>query len=207
MRGATNLAGSRGLAKSWETADLDEHLTLIKRQVDRSLDDMETVQLARKIVSGKADGRMKDQDGKIVAYVEAWGEAFVLPPGRCASRDAECEMIAIWNFWNANVRYVYDPTEYDLFTTVKYSLTSGGADCDDSTVGLITLHKAIGFENTVARVVTVGGDEWEHIYPLIGIPKEKGRGVVRYVPLDCTVPGASPGWEYDGVKNYRDFYL
>ncbi len=203
---AANLAGSSGLAKSWETNDLDEHVTLIKRQVDRSLDDMATIQLARKVTSGKADGRMKDADGKTVRYVEAWGEAFVLPDGRCEMRDAECEIVALWNFWVANVRYVYDPTEYDLFCTTKMTLLAGAGDCDDSCVGLVALHKAVGFERCVARIVTVSGDQWEHIYPLIGLPKE-GSGTMRYVPLDCTVPGASPGWEYDGVKQYRDFYL
>lgn len=199
---STSLAGSRGLAKAWETNDLDEHVALIKRQIDRSLDDYETVQLARKIASGKADGRM---DGK--RYVEAWGEAFVLPDGPpCPMRDGECEMTALWNFWVANVRYVYDPPDYDLFCTAKLTLLAGSGDCDDGTVGLVALHRAIGFEKCVARIVTVGGEQWEHIYPLIGLPKE-GRGRVEYVPLDFTVPGAKPGYEFTGVAQYRDFYV
>lgn len=205
MRAGTALAGSAH-AKSWETNDLDEHIALVKRQVQRSVDDMELVQLARKIVSGKADGRARDDEGTVRPYVEAWGEAFVLPPGRCAMRDAECEVIALWNFWNANVRYVYDPTEYDMFATVKYTLLAGAGDCDDSTVGLAALAKSIGFEKVIARVVSVSGETWEHIYPLIGLPKE-GRGPIRWIPLDCTVPGAQPGWEYNGVKAHQDFYL
>lgn len=201
------LAGSGGLAKSWETDSLEEHVALVKRQVSRSLEDMETVQLARKIVSGKADGRAR-VDGVVQPYVEAWGEAFVLPPGpRCPMRDGSCELERLWDFWVANVRYVYDPTEYDLFCTAKLTLLAGSGDCDDGTVGLVALAKAVGFERCVARIVSVGGQEWEHIYPLIGLPKE-GRGApMRYVPLDFTVPGATPGWEYTGVAAYQDFYV
>jgi hypothetical protein len=190
----------------WETENLDEHVALIKRQVDRSLEDDETIQLARKIVSGNADGEERGR-----RFVRAWGKKLTLPPAQCPMRTpdteeavARCEMTAIWNFGVANVRYVEDPDGYDLFGTVRYILEAGAGDCDDSTILYAALHKAVGFRNVRARVVSTDGKFWEHVYVRIGVPKSRARELVA---LDPTVKGAVPGWEYPRSKTVRDFIL
>lgn len=190
----------------WHTSTLEEHVALIKRQVDRSLRDAETIQLARKVTGQKPDGWLRHSDGRLYPYVEAWGEKFVLPRADkpCAMRDARCEINAIWDFVVANVRYVYDPPDYDLFCTAEMTLKSGSADCDDDTILLASLLKAVGFEHVAARIVTQSGKSWEHVYAMVGLPKEHPT---EWVPLDPTVDGSVPGWQYEGVKDYRDFYL
>lgn len=198
----------RRLIDVWQTNDLDEHMALIKRQVNRSLDDPETRQLAVKITSGKPDAWTQHQGAKW-PVVRAWGEYFVLPDVQkgarpCAMRDEWCEIVTIWNFVVANVRYVYDPSAYDLFCTAEYTLRAGGGDCDDMTILLASLLKSVGFEGVAARVVSTTGQKWEHVYALVGIPKDPPK---RWFALDPTVAGVVPGWEYKNVRDTRDFYL
>lgn len=196
----------RKLIDVWQTNDLEEHVSLIKRQVDRSVADSDTQRLAVKIVSGKAD-RWVTHRGQRWPIVEAWGEGFVLPSAAqapCRMRDDWCEVVAIWNFWVANVRYVFDPSAYDLFCTAEYTLRAGGGDCDDSTIGLCALLKCIGFEGVAARVISVSGTKWEHVYALVGLPKDPPRD---WYPLDPTVEGVHPGWQFDRIAEVRDFYL
>lgn len=199
---------SRGLKRKeinvWQTNDLEEHVALMKRQVDRSLADPDVRQLAVKIVSGKPD-RWVHHNGESWPIVEAWGEGFILPQRNpCKTRDEWCEVVAIWNFIVANVRYVFDPSSYDLFCTAEYTLRAGGGDCDDFTILFAALLQAIGFDGTAARVVTVSGTKWEHVYALVGLPKTNPK---NWYALDPTVAGVVPGWQYDRIVDHRDFYL
>jgi hypothetical protein len=192
--------------RNWYTHDLDEHVTLIRRQVYRALEDPETRQLATKIVSGKPDGWWVDERGQRVPIVHAWGESFILPRGgeRCRIRDDWCEVVSIWNFWVTNVRYVADPPHIDLFATLEWTLKAGGGDCDDAVCGLAALLRAVGFEGVVARVISTSGRAWEHVYTLVGLPK---RNPQRWYSLDPTVEGVVPGWEYRNAKLRRDYVI
>ena len=38
----------------------------------------------------------------------------------------------------------------------------------------------------------------------VGLPKDNPTG---WVPLDITVSGAVPGWEYEEIAKYRDYML
>jgi len=184
----------------WESHDLDDHVALIKRQVDRSLRDPETRRLAVKIASSKPDYVARDG----TPLVRAWDGEYVIkeqPP--CAMKDGKCEIAAIWNFGVLNVRYVLDPDGFDLFCTVRETLEAGGGDCDDTTVLYGALLRALGFRMR-ARIVSVSGTHWEHVYPVVGFPKERPT---QWLPLDATVQGAVPGWEYEGIVRYQDFKL
>ena len=109
------------------TANLDEHIGLIKRQVDRSLQDPEIRQLAVKLVSARFDYMKHPRSGRTVPYITAWGERFLVPDKDvCDPRDSRCEVERIWDFTVLNVRYVYDPDEIDFFATAKATLEAGG---------------------------------------------------------------------------------
>jgi len=188
------------------TRDLDSHVALIKGQVDKSMRDGDVRQLAVKIVSGVADHTIDPRTGDSVPVIRAFGKQFLAPPGApCPARDDGCEIERIWDFVVLNFRYVYDPAEIDTFATAKESLLAGGGDCDDATILFAALAGFVGFR-VVARVIATKDNpkSWAHIYPLIGISKDEP---VTWVPLDCTVQGAAPGWEYEGIANYRDYQM
>lgn len=194
------------LTGHFETHDLDQHLALIKRQLDRSMRDGELRQLAVKIVSGTYDHATDPRTGETVPVIRAWGKQFLAPPGgSCQQRDEQCEIERIWDFVVLNFRYVYDPAEIDTFATSKESLLAGGGDCDDATILLCSLLGFVGFR-CVARVISTkdAPNAWAHIYPLVGITKDDPQ---QWIPLDCTVEGAVPGWEYESIANYRDYQM
>lgn len=185
---------------------LDEHIQLIRQVLHKSMRDPEARMLAVKIVSGSFDYQRDPKTGQNVRVVKAWNKLFLAPPGEtCASRDEECEIERIWDFYVLNVRYVYDSADEDTFQTARVTLTTGGGDCDDSTLTLATLLKHIGFR-VMARVISTKEDPkaWVHIYPLVGLPKDNPT---HWVVLDTTVDGFVPGDEWPDVAQHRDFQL
>ncbi len=196
---------SQGLARGF-SRNLDEHVAMIERQVGRSLRDGESRRLAVKIVSGNYDYVTDRRTGKEVPVVYAYGKRFVAPPGNaCQARNDDCEIERIWDFLVLNFRYTEDPVDIDTFQTLKESLTIGGGDCDDAVIAFAALLRSIGY-NIVGRVVSTKDDpkKWVHIYPLVGVPKNNPK---RWVPLDLTVEGATPGWEYANIAKKKDYLL
>lgn len=90
--------------------------------------------------------------------------------------------------------YVYLP-EHDV--TVS--------NCDDAAIAFATLLGSIGFR-VLGRVISTSKDPnaWVHIYPLVGVPKEDPK---QWIPLDITVEGSTPGWEYEDIGQYVDYVL
>jgi hypothetical protein len=188
----------------YESRNVDEHVSVIGKYVEKSLRDPETIKLARKIVTARFDYVKDPQSGQQVAVVEAWGKLYRAPPGSaCKARDGECEITRIWDFIVLNLRYTFDPQETDTFSTVKESLESGGGDCDDASIMFAALLKAIGFK-VVLRVISTTGRNWEHIYALAGLPHEAPK---RWIALDATVEGFHPGDEFKPYKSKRDFLV
>jgi hypothetical protein len=189
-----------------KTFNLDQHVAIISKMVQKSLRDGESRRLAVRIASGSFDYSVDPRTGKEVAVVRAYGKDFLAPLGKtCKPHDARCEMEKIWDFVVLNVRYVYDTAGMDVFATVKETLISGGADCDDLTILFATLLKHLGFE-VIARVVSTKDNpgQWVHIYPLCGLPKDNPT---QWVPLDTTVDGSTPGWEYRDIAHTKDYVL
>ncbi len=186
------------------TYSIDEHVGVIKEQADKSLRDPVTRQLAVQICCDRTqDGRV---NGKNAQVIHAWGENFEAPGGPpCSPREDRCEVTKVWNFLIKNVRYVFDMTDVDVFATLKYTLKSGGGDCDDATIAFAALLGSLGFR-VAARVISTkkAPNQWVHIYPMVGLPKDNPTA---WCPLDITVEGAVPGWEYGEIAKYRDYML
>lgn len=174
----------------WETNSLEDHMALMRRQVRRSLDDPETHKLARAIARGGTS-------------VEAWGRTYRCTERACAKNDPCGDIAQVWNFGVLNVRYVRDPDEFDLFCTVKETIEAGVGDCDDSAILQGALLKSLGFRDVRARVISVDGRRWAHVYAVTTAYHNGGPLIV----LDPTVRDAVPGWEYQGAKAVRDFHL
>lgn len=193
--------------RHWHSNDIDEHMGLIRRQVERSVRDGETRQLAVKLVSGTYDYATDPQTGKKVPIVEAYGRRFRAPESGIGlkPRDEQGEVIAIWDFVILNVRYVYDPPQIDTFAVAKHTLDAGGGDCDDFTILFCALLQSIGF-HTAARVVSVKQDpkNWVHVYPLVALPKDNPK---NWLPLDATVEGFTPGDEWPDIAKTKDYQM
>ena len=65
----------------YETNTLDQHVALIKGQVDKSMKDGELRQLAVKIVSGTVDHARDPHTGETVPIISAYGQPFRASPG------------------------------------------------------------------------------------------------------------------------------
>lgn len=193
-------------AQHWETGDrLVNHIELIRQQVAESLSDPETRMLAVAVATGSFDAFQDPRSGQSVPAVPYHGRYYrgasdwQAAKALCAMRDELCELTTIWNFWVLNVRYLQDVVGQDTYPTLRAILEGGGEDCDGSTIGLAALCGALGY-HSIARVISVRGDTWDHIYPVI---KTK-RG---WIPLDVTEPNKKPGWEYKRPARKRDFAL
>lgn len=187
----------------WRTGNIEGHMELCRRQVEKSLADPGLRQLAVRIVSRTYD--YLDGEAGRRPVVLGWEKYFWAPDAPvCAPKDDACELGDLWTFVVQNCRYVYDPDGTDLFATAKESLLQGGGDCDDSVIVFCALARAIGFTDCRARVVSMDGNEWEHTYPVIGCGKDNPK---MLIPLDCTVQGAEAGWEVPNAAAVRDFAM
>lgn len=175
----------------WESHNIEDHVALMRRQVRRSLEDNETHRLALTVARGQTD------------RVTAWGRTYKMTRRDPKLRGDCCDIAQVWNFCVLNVHYVHDPDEYDLFCTVRKTLEAGVGDCDDSTILQGALLKSLGFRDVRARVISVDGRRWAHVYAVTTEYRAGGADV----PLDPTVRNAVPGWEYAGAKKVRDFRL
>jgi hypothetical protein len=102
------------------------------------------------------------------------------------------EPLPVWDI-RTDDHYVYLP-EHDV--TVS--------NCDDFTTLLGAMHRLLGFESLRARVVSIDAQYWEHVFLLVGFPKRNGA---KWMPLDPTVRGSVPGWQYQKIKSIQDFTL
>ena len=229
-----------GATRAWESATLAEHAALMKRQIDRSLEDRELVSLAQRVAEGKPDRG----DGRARPHVTAWGNRYVLPlcDAPTLNEDQEARLIVtrIWNFVVENWTYTEDPPSFDHFSTTRFILdakasaailekelpketndririevrrfigelrsvkTLGAGDCDDATILLVSMLKAVGFRNCRARIVSTDEEFWAHVYTMVGIPRTQSHTLIA---LDPTVRGAVPGWEYPRARAVEDFIL
>ena len=140
----------------------------------------------------------------MVPIIRAFGTDLTAPSITCPARDEECEIRAVWDFVKKNVRYTFDSQDYDDFATLERTLQAGGGDCDDFVIVFTSLLAEAGFV-TGARVIASdeGGGDWDHIYALAGICS-KSRPT-RMVPLDATVEGKKPGWQYRHILREKDY--
>lgn len=178
-------------ATYFETRNLDGHMAVLRQVIDESLADPEVTNLAVRLVSGSFDYVEDPRTGRRIPVVEAWGKQFHAPQlDVCPPEDASCELAVLWTFCVQNMRYTYDMNSTDQFKTVKQTLLTGGGDCDDQTILLISLARALGFNHAVARVISSDGENWVHVFPIIGCPKDAPS---VWIPMDMTVQGFRPG--------------
>lgn len=130
---------------------------------------------------------------------------------RLPAKDDEAEIRAVFGRLKRRLRYTFHPDGTDVFQTLRRTWELGTFDCDQGTCAVDTALHLLGF-TVGARIVSQDGPAWEHIYSLVGLP----RNAPTYpVPLDLVVgpdmtPGsARPGYEVplSRMAAYRDFWF
>ena len=193
---------------------IEEHIELIRGQIQKSLEDPATRFLAGALVAGNFDSAIDPRTGVAVPVVPYHGRFYRAAPSWetasrvCMGRDKRCELVAIWNFCVMNIRYTDDQHGEDTYQDLRMTLETGAGDCDDFTIAFAALLHAVGFEDIVARVISLSGDAWEHIYPRVLVVDAPAQRV-EWIPLDATEthPPRPLGWEYPRAAVARDFAI
>jgi hypothetical protein len=106
-------------------------------------------------------------------------------------RDDYAQAVAIFYAVKAQVRFMGEESE--TVQTPWLTLQLGAGDCDCQTTLLIALLRSIGIPARIETIATDSSGAFVHVYALAGI--RQGPRVVKWLPLDPTVPTAKPGWE------------
>lgn len=88
--------------------------------------------------------------------------------------------------------------------THNFVLSDGtiASNCDDHSVGVVTLAMENGFQARF-RITSNTGATWDHIYPMCGYPKHTPR---NWIALDTTLGAGKFGRE-PGRAKFRDFTI
>lgn len=196
-------------ASQFEVADhldsIDDLIMMIRKQIQVSVDDPATRVLAASLVSSSYKYTDDPVTQRPEPYVEYYNRKyFVAPEGapvptRCRPRDFKCEIARVWEFVVLNVRYTADIDDADLYQDLRTILATRSGDCDDMTIVFCSLLRSVGFE-CAARVISLTGDSWDHIYPLVKNPRTG-----EWYALDATEDGKALGWEFPSPSRTKDF--
>lgn len=164
----------------WRTGNIEGHMELLRRQVEKSLADPGLRALAVRITSRTYDYIDTPQGRRPV--VLGWDKYFWAPDGPpCAAKDDSCELGDLWSFVVQNCRYVYDPDGTDLFATAKVSLIDGGGDCFPEGTQLLTSdYRLTPIEHLRAGQKIWGRDRWSEV----GAVVPKGERAITMVRLN-----------------------
>lgn len=99
-----------------------------------------------------------------------------------------------------NVRYTGDIARKDTFQSALRTLQYRGGDCDDHSVLVAVLAMENGFD-VKFRITSNYGTTWDHIYPLVGVPKTRPT---KWVPVDTTL-GPNRFGQNPPQAKHRDF--
>lgn len=110
-------------------------------------------------------------------------------------RDYDDEIKKIFNWVRDNIRYTRDPYNLELFRTPRRAIDNRIGDCDDMSILLAALLRAVGY-SVRFRIIGLTKGNYEHVYVVVGSPPETP---VKWIPLDPSQPNAV-GWEYDREK-------
>lgn len=103
------------------------------------------------------------------------------------------EVRALFMFVRDRVRYTRDPVGVELLQTPTRVLRERVGDCDDKSILLAALLRAVGHPARVAfRAIAANPffpGQFSHVYVIARVGQ-------REIPLDPTPPKARMGWEY-----------
>ena len=109
--------------------------------------------------------------------------AGILHQARVTQKDWDGEVQAVFEWVKANIRYTRDTEGLDTFTEPLKTVSLGVGDCDDMSILLASLLGSIGYPFKL-KVVSMSGIDWDHIFPLVGMPPSAPK---MWIPLDASI--------------------
>lgn len=193
-------AGANALSRAFEKKSEETSLAILGGTLDRprativqvhSIDDRLAGVMNRINVSVR-DPRIRILAVKLVSRRCREPDYRTGDGGWCiAERDYWREVVTIYNYVRANVRYVRDIHQIDTFPTASRALETHGEDCDGYVITLAALLLAVGFPIRTKTIQTRNAGDWNHIYLQVGLPPTKPT---RWRSLDASTQ-QPPGWE------------
>lgn len=164
----------------WKIHGDDDRLELIRAQVFESVKDPLVIWVARAITA--QCGRDEDCEFESI-YTAVKQGPIPLPQDNGKVIEAP------------GLRFMQDPRFNDTYPTAGKILRwssqgANGEDCDGHTILVCSLLNALGWL-TGAVIASKDGKDFVHVFPVVAHPKDEPG---EWVPLDTTVPEASPGW-------------
>lgn len=146
--------------------------------------------------SGRDDPRIRKAVAKIIG--RKCGDKWCVP-----EKDWESECREVFKWVKRNVRYTRDIEGKDTFQHPIRTIELGIADCDDMSSLIGSMLLAAGYPVKLRVIRTVGSKDWNHIFPMIGLPPGAPN---RWVALDATVPRPM-GWHPPAnmIEDTQDF--
>ncbi len=94
------------------------------------------------------------------------------------------ELEALYQFIQGRVRYVRDPYGKDTYQGAVDTLDKfKTGDCEDLTILLASMVLTVGYP-VALKLASIGGEIWDHIYPLAGMPPQEPE---KWVAMDATL--------------------
>lgn len=112
------------------------------------------------------------------------------------------QLESVFYYLTNHVSYLRDPHNVELIKTPPiimcqiFNRETPQLDCDDMTVLILSIVKAIGFP-VAMRVISTGHSDLHHVYGLAKV------GERVWYPLDLTKPEKGFGWEYPKATKIR----
>jgi transglutaminase-like putative cysteine protease len=164
-----------------ESPDIDDRIGMMIYEINMGKRDPRIHQIAASAIS------VKQNNGQWQVEERNWDQ----------------EVDALFQYVRDNVRYTRDTYGVETFQKASRTLQLKVGDCDDLAILLGSLLQAVGYP-VMLRVVGLGGNYFQHVYVLAGIPPHNPQ---TWKPLDASRP-EGPGWEIrEGVTLQRDYYV
>ena len=107
----------------------------------------------------------------------------ILHAANTPGKDWQGEVTAIFAYVHDNIRYTRDVAGLDTYQRSVRTLEMKIGDCDDMAILLSALLGAIGYPIRL-KVVSISGGDWDHIYPLVGMPPFRPE---TWMALDASI--------------------
>lgn len=109
----------------------------------------------------------------------------------CTSKDYLCYAVAIHDWVQSNVKFVFDPNGVEMIEAPWEILQSQVGDCDSICVLCATLYEQAGFPSRFVTIMADASrpDAYSHVFLEVSVP---GKG---WLGSDCSMPGKPFGWK------------
>lgn len=146
--------------------------------------------------NGRNDPKIRKLTAKIIS--RKCGDAWCIP-----EKDWEGEVRAIFKWVRSNIRYSRDIESKDTYQAPMRTVEMKIADCDDTSILIGAMLLSAGYPVKMRVIRTKGSKEWNHIFPMVGLPP---GGPNKWVAMDATVPKPA-GWHppADMIDKMKDF--